>query len=291
MNKNFSVIALLLLFAAVLFYSCEQKPSSITNGEIKIAADESLIRLVKAEKAEFEKLYPNAKLDIEELSGRDGFTALLEGKIQLYVGSRDLNKDELDFIQQNKKLNINQFKFCYDGIVALVQKNDQKVKMTTDELIALLNGKDKSYKIYMPQFKSGTYEYIKNSLLEGKDPLNVKLLNKETDVLEAVKKNPKSIGLVGLNVIADSSSFKFLNLSTGEIESDGIKYYPPHMGYLILGSYPLFKLSYVFTNEPYVGVAGGFATFLTGNEGQAIVLANKLGPLHSNIVQQKNTNN
>jgi len=282
MLRKFFILPLFFIVSLVFLYSCKEKQFTPVKGEIKASADESLFRVVDALKTEFEILYPNAKVTLTQAAARVGIPDLLEGKIQLFVCGRNLNNEELEFIKNNKKQNINQYKFCYDGVVLLVQKGDKKENISLNELRDLLNGVNKSYKIFMPQFKSSTYEYIKGTLLGGKDPVNVKLVDKESDILEEVKKNSKSIGLVGLNVIADSSAYKFLKVSADDnVSLTGTTYYEPHPGYLSHGEYPLAKLCYVFTNEVYVGVAGGFATFLTGNEGQAIVFKKfNLGPLH-----------
>jgi hypothetical protein len=42
--------------------------------------------------------------------------------------------------------------------------------------------------------------------------------------------------------------------------------------------YPLSRLLLVYVNEINVGLASGFASFLTGNDGQKIALSNNLGP-------------
>jgi phosphate transport system substrate-binding protein len=279
MSKKIYIVPFILLISVFFFSSCEEKKFTPERGEAAIAADESLFRVTEAAKNEFEKMYVNAKLNLSKAAAREGIPQLFEGKIQLFVCGRGLNNEELEFINKNNKRDvIKQFKFCYDGVVLLVKKNDPRVNISLKDLKNMLKGSDRSYKIFMPPFKSSTYEYIKSAVLDGKDPANVKLLDNESDVLTEVKKNPKSLGLLGLNVVADSSEYKFLKVCSDETTSGGPEYFEPHQGFLINGSYPLSKLCYVFINEVYTGVAGGFATFLTGNEGQQIVLKQKLGP-------------
>ncbi len=279
MRLRHYIVSVALLISVLFLVSCQEKKFSPTRGEAKIAADESLYRVTEAAKESFEKMYPEAKLHLEKAFARDGIPQLLEGKIQLFVSGREFNNDELSFIDKaNKRDVIRQFKFCYDGTVLLVQKNDKRDNISVRELKNMLTGADRSYKVFMPPFKSSTYEYIKSFVLGGKDPSNVKLLASEDDVMAEVKKTPNSMGLVGLNVIADSSAYKFLKVCSDETTQGGPEYFEPHMGFLINGSYPLSKLCYVFLNEVITGVAGGFATFLTGNEGQQIVFKQKLGP-------------
>ena len=177
-----------------------------------------------------------------------------------------------------KKDEIQQFKFCYDAIVLAVQKSDKRENISMREVKDMLNGVNRSYKIFMPPFISSTYEYIKSAILGGKDPANVKLMDSEKAVLEQVKKTPNSMGLVALNVIADSSDYKFLKVASDETSSGGPEYFEPHKGFLVNGSYPMSKLCFIFTNEIVTGVGGGFATFLTGNDGQRLVLKQNLGP-------------
>lgn len=279
MTRRAFIIPFILFISVIVFTSCEEKKFLPEKGEAAIAADESLFRVTEAAKNEFEKMYTQAKLTMTREAARDGIPKLFEGKIQLFVCGRQLNNEELAYVNNNNKRDvIKQFKFCYDGVVLLVQKNDKRENISIQELRKMLNGADRSYKIFMPSFKSSTYEFIKSKVMDGKDPANVKLLNSESDVLDEVKKNPKSMGLLGLNVVADSSAYKFLKVSSDETSPGGPEFFEPHQGFLINGSYPLSKLCYVFINEVYTGVAGAFATFLTGNEGQVIVKNQKLGP-------------
>jgi phosphate transport system substrate-binding protein len=287
MNKKFFILPLLAAVLIFAFNGCQEKKYSPTKGETKGAADESLFRFTEKAKDEFVNTYTQTKVDLKMASAREGIPELLEGKIQFYICGRGFNEDELAFIRKaNKKDEISQYKFCYDGIVLTVQKSDTKENISINELKKMLTGADRSYKIFMPPFKSSTYEYIKLLLLDGKDPQNVKLMESEKDVLDAVKKTAKSMGLVGLNVIADSSAYKFLKVCSDETTPGGPEYFEPHMGFFVNGSYPLSKPCYIFTNEIVTGVAGGFATFLTGNEGQKVVFKEKLGPLHA-ILKQK----
>lgn len=279
MNRKIYIIPFILIISVFFFSSCEEKKFTPTKGEANAAADESLFRVTESARNEFEKMYVNAKVNLSKLTAREAIPQLFEGKIQLFVCGRGLNEEELDYVNKNNKRDvIKQFKFCYDGVVLLVQKSDKRENISLKELRNMLNGADRSYKIFMPPFKSSTYEYMKSAILGGKDPANVKLLKTESEVMDEVKKTPNSLGLLGLNVIADSTSYKFLKVCSDETTSGGPEYFEPHQGFLINGSYPLSKLCYVFINEVYIGVAGGFATFLTGNEGQQIVLKQKLGP-------------
>lgn len=279
MNKGFMAILLLLVCCSMFLTSCYEKQYSPTKGDVQAASDESLYRVASAAKEEFEKTYVQAKVNMTQLAAREGIPQLFEGKIKIYLCGRGFNEEELAYIEKAKKKDeIQQFKFCYDAIVLTVQKSDKRENISINELKDMLNGVNRSYKIFMPPFISSTYEYIKSAILGGKVPANVKLMESEKAVLEQVKKTPNSMGLVALNVIADSSSYKFLKVCSDETSPGGPEYFEPHKGFLVNGSYPLSKLCFIFTNEIVTGVGGGFATFLTGNDGQRLVLKQNLGP-------------
>jgi len=142
----------------------------------------------------------------------------------------------------------------------------------------LLLGVDKKYKITIPEQNSGVYEYLKNDLLEGKEPVNVSIAQNENEVINKIKEGRSVIGIVGFNTLKDFNEIKTLKIGIKENYSTGTTYYEPHPGYFVNGEYPLMRANVILINEIGLRVASGFTTFLTSTEGQKIVLKNNLGP-------------
>ncbi|MDP2365655.1 MAG: hypothetical protein Q8M94_18050, partial [Ignavibacteria bacterium] len=134
-------------------------------------------------------------------------------------------------------------------------------------------------KIYLPQKNSGVYEFIKTELLEGKEPSStVQITGSEFSVKEQVLKNKNAIGLIGLNVLKDTSDVTLLKIGYTRNPLEPETFYQPHQAYMINGSYPLTRTIYALVNEIGLGLASGFVTYLTSFPGQEIVKNNNLGP-------------
>jgi len=267
------------LFSIVFIsFSCQENKLSPTKGNLKAYADESVYNLIVKEKDAFDSLYIEAKIEVAPLTAREGITKILNNEIKIFICSRDFNKEELEFIK-GQKSELQSFKFCFDAVVAIVSKNNSLTEIKLTDLKKLLLGEKKDSKIYLPQKNSGVYEFLKTDLLDGQEPsTEVQIVESEFGVKEQVLKNKNSIGLIGLNVLNDTSDVTLLKIGYARNPLEPVIFYQPHQGYMINGSYPLTRTVYALLNEIGLGLASGFVTYLTSYEGQAIVKNNNLGP-------------
>ncbi len=257
---------------------CFPEPKeSPTKGYLKCYVDESLMNVVKDERDAFVNLYSNSKIDLQQVKAREGIAAVLNGETKMFVCSRGLNDEEASFITKSKS-DARVFKFCFDAITIIEKANGKLDKIKTDELKQLLLGEKTDVKVYMPEANSGVYEFLKSQLLDGKNPTGAVILKSENDVINKIKTTKNSIGIVGLNTLKNISGVEVLEVGASERSITGIQYYEPLAGYLVNGAYPLVRTTYIIINEVGLHVASGFATFLTSNDGQKIVLSNNLGP-------------
>ena len=276
--KTVHSILLSIIFSLLSIEGCLPQPKETpTKGYLKCYVDESLFNVVKDERDLFVNLYGESKIDLVTVKAREGIAAVLNGEAKMFVGSRNLNKEEREFVRKNKS-EVKVFKFCYDGIAVIVNDNDKRGKLSIDELKELLLGIKRNVKVIVPEPNSGVYEIVKNELLEGKDPAGAEVLNSEREVIDKIKKSKNTIGLVGLDLLKNVSGIVVLEIAGSDQDITGKKYYEPLPAYLVNGSYPLTRTTYIFLNEVGLHVASGFTTFLTGNQGQRLVMKNDLGP-------------
>ncbi|MDP3147956.1 MAG: substrate-binding domain-containing protein [Ignavibacteria bacterium] len=265
----------LLIF---IFFGCQEKKISPVKGNLKAYADESVYNLILKEKNTFEALYPDAKISVEPLTAREGIAKILNKEIKIFICSRDFNREELEFIKKQQS-GLESFKFCYDAVVAIVAKENSLTQIRLDDLKKALLGEKKDFTIIIPQKNSGVYEFLKTDILEGKEPSSsVKVVASEFDVKEQVLKNKNSIGLMGLNILKDTSNVTILKIGYTRNTLEPEAFYQPHQAYMINGSYPLTRTIYALLNEIGLGLASGFVTHLTSFQGQEVVKNNNLGP-------------
>lgn len=152
-------------------------------------------------------------------------------------------------------------------------------RIKLSDLKDLLRGDSKKYRVFIPQKNSGIYEYLQKDILEGAELAGVEVVNSEFDIKEKVLNTRNSIGLLGYNTLdEDTSEVRMLKIGWMKNPTIGEIYFEPHQAYFINGDYPLTRLIYFILNDKRFGVATGFSSFLTGNEGQTIIKEEKLGP-------------
>jgi len=267
-----------LLFIIFGIFSCQEKKISPVKGNLKAYADESVYNLILKEKDVFDSLYTGAKIEVEPLTAREGIVKILNKEIKIFICSRDFNKEELEFIKQQKS-GLESFKFCYDAVVAIVAKENPLTEMRLSDLKKELLGESNTYKIFLPQKNSGVYEYLKNDILDRKEfSSRVQIVESEFGVKEQVLKNKNSIGLIGLNILKDTSGVTILKIGDARNPLEPERFFQPHQAYMINGSYPMTRTIYALLNEVGLGLASGFVTHLTSFQGQEIVKNNNLGP-------------
>ena len=277
MTKRIKRILLFSFSAALLvFAGCKEKELSPIRGSLKCYVDESLYNVIKAERDTFVTLYPNSKIDLVTVKAREGIADVLNGEATLFISSRTLNAEEKSYFEKTKS-DMRTFKFCYDAVVPIVSNSESKENLTMDEVKKILTGQTMGFQVFVPDPNSGVYEYLKTSVLGNKEPQKVSIVKSEEEVIQKVKSTRKSLGFVGLNTLENVEGVKILEVGIKRSETD-ILYYKPYTAYLVSQTYPLIRTTSIFINEVGIGLASGFATFLTSFEGQKIVSKHNLGP-------------
>lgn len=278
MKKNNALLFSLL--AGTLFFSfgCKERQLSPTKGSLKCYVDESLYNVVLAERDSFMVRYPESKIELITVKAREGIASILNSEAKIFVSSRNLNDEEKSFLKK-QKLDVRDYKFCYDAVVPIVNEDDPKENILVDELKMILRGEKKDFKVFVPEHNSGVYEYLKEKLLDKQEPKNVTIVKSEEETISKVKATKHSLGFVGLNTLANvSEGVKILEVGS-KVRSDGeALYYKPYVAYLVTQTYPLIRTTTIFFNDYGIGLAAGFLTYLTSYEGQKIVSKNNLGP-------------
>lgn len=277
-SSNLKYLIFSSLVAIFFLKGCTESVDAPQRGKATIYVDESVINMVEAQVEAFVKLYPEAIIQLDTLTAREGIVKILNDEAELFISSRELNKEEVEFIQKtNREVRVN--KICFDGVVVIASKQMGIDRIKLSDLKDLLRGDSKKYRVFIPQKNSGIYEYLQKDILEGAELAGVEVVNSEFDIKEKVLNTRNSIGLLGYNTLdEDTSEVRMLKIGWMKNPTIGEIYFEPHQAYFINGDYPLTRLIYFILNDKRFGVATGFSSFLTGNEGQTIIKEEKLGP-------------
>lgn len=278
--KKTSKIILLCILLLLNAAGCREEPHKLpTRGYLKCFVDESLYNVVNESANLFTKLYPETKIDLVVVPAREGISKVCNNEAELFISSRALNNEEEKFVEK-RNTGIRVFKYCYDGIAVITNSKASIDKIDLSDIETDLTKKSEN-KFVLPEPNSGVYEFIKSQVLINKTPSEGIIVNSEKEVIDIIKKSnsKKEFGLVGFNsLVTDNGSIKILKIGESKTPVSKKNYFLPHPGYFVNNEYPLRRTCLILINEVGLGVASGFASFLTSSEGQKVVLKNNLGP-------------
>jgi phosphate transport system substrate-binding protein len=130
------------------------------------------------------------------------------------------------------------------------------------------------------------------SELVGQKSLPGYALKTNEEVIKYVSENKNALGIVGVNWISDKDDPKAMKFRSG-VNVVGIMgdpgdlgddyYYQPYQAYFATKQYPLLREIYSISREPRAGLATGFASFISSDKGQKIILKAGLLPASAPI--------
>lgn len=300
---------LILLFTTVSFLlnACTEHDkngkvlSTTSSGEVKIAADETLQPVIDSQEQVFETIYPKANVNIAYLPESDLLTQFVNDSVQLIILPRNLNEKELEVCKSNK-FTPHSNKIATDAIALIINKSNKDTTLELRDVREIIRGKISNWNeldktstsgkidIVFDNSKSSTVQYMIN--LVGKTELNGYALKTNEEVIDYVGKHKGALGIIGLNWISDMDDSSTIDFKK-QINVIGIKgdpgdlgddyFYQPYQAYLATKQYPLIREVYTISREPRAGLATGFASFISGDKGQKIILKAGLLPANAPI--------
>ena len=282
--KVFALITFVFLFAM-----CNQKSKSesdkesILKGAIDVTVDETIKPIVEDQVAVFEGTY-DAKISIKTKSEAELINDLANQKAKVVITARDLTQEERDRFVKNK-INPRVTPFAIDAIALISNKSNNDTLIALKSVIDFMQGKsDPRIKgLVFDNPNSSTVRYMKDLAKVKEIPANGVFSFKTNDeVIKFVSENDGMIGIVGVNWLSQPTPnmleiIKKINvLSVKGLKDD--KYYSPTQNDLAELKYPLARDLYIINCQGYTGLGMGFASFISGDIGQRIVLKSGLLP-------------
>lgn len=300
------------LICSLTLYACkfDEIKSVSTTGEISIAIDENVEPLMKDEIKEFERLNPEAKINMISEPTRNVIADLINGQTQFIVSTRNFTEEEKSLLQKNR-LEVKDYPIAVDGIGFIVNVKNPVTRVTSEDLKKIFSGEYKNWtdiraqdseqnvearkfftgnvnliRPFIQRKNSSTYQYVMDSILRNVEYSNTALVcSTSVQMLKSVRDNEGAIGIINMNWLSTGrqdtidSTVKALRIS--KIRENGRQedFAEFHQGLLYNGNYPYRRTIYVFTTQVDMNLATGFITFLTRTDGQKIVLKNSLAPV------------
>ncbi|MBL7886657.1 MAG: substrate-binding domain-containing protein [Flavobacterium sp.] len=286
MKKHFKYYVFAIILIVVAVYSCKNANNdaeTILKGTSKIIVDESLKPIIEDQIAVFENTY-EAKINLITQSENECVLSLTKGVADIIVLPRQLTKEEEAIIKQ-KKIIPRTTQFAKDAIAFIRNKKSNDSLISVDNIVAFLGGKPSSIKgLVFDNPNSSSANFIaKLAGLNGLPDKGVFSFKTNEEVIKYVAENEGMIGVVGVNWLSQPSLelmevIKNITvLSVKAVNSD--EYIYPSQENIATGLYPLARDLYIINCQGYEGLGMGFASFISGEKGQRIILKSGLVPV------------
>ncbi len=300
------LILLYLYLSTFFLISCGKKmntESSPTAGEISIYCDVSLKSIVEQEEQIFERNYPLAKINIQYLNENELYKGFINDSLEIIIATRDLDSTLLEYLDKVKNLHPRIFPFAVTANAFICSHKSIDTILTFENIIDALQGQGllKDKKFIIENKSSG----IARTLIEmgalNQLPSNFFAVNNLDSVIDYVSNHSESIGIIDWSRVSDSddpiaqkylSKINLIKISR-PIDSLQKGYVPPFQYHLQDHIYPFTKTISVISRSGKSDLGLGFASFITGEIGQRIILKAGLLPLYQTDrwIELKSTGN
>jgi phosphate transport system substrate-binding protein len=289
------ILKYFLIIFIVGFFGCyEEKEESATKGTLSIAVDEEVAPTIKMVVDEFQRLYPDAKVNMKITSARETVADLVNEKVTVIVNSREFNQEEKEVIGKYS-LNIQTHKIAADGICILVNRNNFVKQVDVLQLKKIFSGEISDWRgvnknsgdgrilIFGENQNAGGYEYLKKNVLNNNEfSKTVYPCSTSTHIIDMVSKVPGSIGWVSLcwkpkDSVLVNKNLRVLEVAAYDSTSIVQNYFEPHLAHIYRKYYPLNRPIYIHSRDAGLNLGAGFVAFMT-HEGQKIILNSGLVP-------------
>lgn len=284
--------------------ACSRKPKdgmtdTYSSGVIEIAADESFQPIVQEEIDVFEGLYPLAGIVPRYTTEVEAINLLLKDSVRLAITTRTLTAEEMNSFH-SRKFYPREIKLATDGLALIVNRQNPDSLISVRDIRRILTGETQRWKEIYPASRLGdirlvfdnknssTVRFAVDSICKGK-PLStqdVKALQTNQQVIDYVARTPDAIGVIGVNWLgnrSDTTNLSFKNeIRVMSVSAEDVatpeNSFKPYQAYLFYGDYPLARPIYALLNDPRNALPWGFASFMTSDKGQRIILKSGLVP-------------
>jgi phosphate transport system substrate-binding protein len=284
------------------------KATSGVSGNVSSVGSDTLNNLMTLWAENFNKFYPNAKIQIEGKGSSTAPPALISGTAQLGPMSREMKGSEIDQFEKKYGYKPTALRTSVDALAVFVNKDNPVTCLNMSQVDAVFSksrragAKDdvktwgqlgltgewasRPISLYGRNSASGTYGFFKEHVL------------KNGDYKDEVKEQPGSAAVVqGVTVDRYAMGYSGIGYATAGVravplsakEGDRCHEATPDEAYA--GKYPLARFLFVYINKApgkaLDPVTREFAKLIMSKEGQEVVVKDGYFPIPAQIAKEE----
>jgi phosphate transport system substrate-binding protein len=284
------------------------KATSGVSGNVSSVGSDTLNNLMTLWAEQFNKFYPNAKIQIEGKGSSTAPPALIAGTAQFGPMSREMKGTEIDQFEKKYGYKPTPLRTSVDALAVFVNKDNPIKCLALPQIDAMFSKTRRSghkedvktwgqlgltgewasrpISLYGRNSASGTYGFFKEHIL------------KNGDYKDEVKEQPGSAAVVqGATVDRFAAGYSGIGYATAGVRpvplaaKEGDKCYEATPDEAYSGKYPLARFLYVYINKapgkPLDPVTREFARLIMSKEGQEVVVKDGYFPIPAQIAKEE----
>ena len=242
---------------------------------IKVKGSDTCLPLVQKEAEDLMKSNSNVSVSVVGGGSGVGIQALIEGTTDMAMSSRTMKMTEKMKLNDAKK-EFKEVKMAWDALAVVVNPGNKVSQLTKEQLADIFTGTVKNWKevggedlaivVYSRESSSGTFEFFKEHVMDGKNYTASALMMPATgSIIQSVSQTKGAIGYVGLAYI--EKEVKAIKVSYDK----GKTFVAPSLETAKDKTYPVIRpLFFYFLNKDE-NMIKPFLDYVLSAEGQKIV--------------------
>jgi phosphate transport system substrate-binding protein len=250
--------------------------TSAVAGNITVKGSDTLVILAQKWAEVYMGKTPGTKIQVTGGGSGVGLAALQNQTTDLANASRKIKSKEIEACIKAFNRRPTEYKVALDGLSVYVSSDNPVKELSLPQLELIFTGKVKNWKevggpdapitVYSRENSSGTYEFFKENVLNGKDfASSAQTMPGTAAVLQAVGKDKNGIGYGGA---AYGQGAKHLPIKKAE----GSPAIEPTEENVVSGAYPIWRYLYIYVNPALdKGEVAAYLGWIRSDDGQKLV--------------------
>jgi phosphate transport system substrate-binding protein len=270
----------LILIALIAFMAPNLQAQKVG---FKVKGSDTVLPLTQKEAEVYMKKNPNTSIMVTGGGSGVGISALQSGTTEIAQSSRSLKLDEKMKLNDAGKA-FKETIIAYDALAIIVNPANKVSKLTREQLEGIFTGKITNWKevggddmkivVYSRETSSGTYDFVKEHVMNKKNYATSALLMPATGaIVQSVSQTKGAIGYVGLAYL--EKTVKAVNVSYDK----GKTFVAPSIANAKNKTYPITRPLFYYYLVSTEKMISPYIKFILSAEGQKIVLDEGYVPL------------
>ncbi len=242
---------------------------------------DTIVNLALAWAEKYQELHSEIRISVTGGGSGTGIASLINNTVDIANASRQIKPEEIENAQANGVEPL-EMVVARDAIAVIIHPDNPINELTIQQISAIytgeitnwsqLGGEDRPIVRLSRETNSGTHVYFLENVLRMGDKnsdllfsTNTLLLPSSEGIIKEVSQNPNAIGYDGLGYVTDE--VKVIGVAT----EMGEEYVFPSVETVNVGTYPIARELYMYTNGQPEGVLAEYMDWIYSDEAQAIV--------------------